>query len=63
MAKESLEPLSLLVWETSGFKISTICVVWTQLNTSSGRTPEKAGERQETRAHLSEEVGDPGRRS
>lgn len=47
MAKQSLEPLSLLVWETSAFETSTTYTVWTQLNTSLDRAPEKAEEGQE----------------
>lgn len=62
MTKESLEPLSLLVWERSGFEISTTCVVWTQLNTTFLAELQKAQARsRRPMMHSSEEVGDPGK--
>lgn len=61
MTKESLEPLSLLVWEMGGFEISTTYVVWTQLNTTSLAELQREQARSRPVARLSEEVGAPGK--
>lgn len=54
--------MSFLTWETSDFEISTTYVVWTQLDTTCGRTPGKTAEDRRPAAHLSEDVGAPGKK-